>query len=135
METCPSLACLLKRFIFLALAGCALLLFAKAILAILVMLVAFAIIGLLVWLPLHTLFFGRHNAWRIICEQMKLWRRPLEITLKVTGSQFRAAMGRWFSGLLEVVSGAVVAILVAGAANAPASAAFCACARATHMAP
>jgi len=74
METCL-LTGWLKRLTGFVAAGFAVIVLAGPLLGILVTLTTFALVGFLLWLPLHTVFFGPCSAWRSTCEGSKRWRQ------------------------------------------------------------
>src|SRR2546430_13817991 len=124
METCPILTGLLKRLAGFTVAGFAVVILAGPILSALVTLGVFALIAFLLWLPLHTAFFGPHSAWRSTCEGSKQWRRRMAACVRSADGRCHAfgtrvmEFVRWVWPPLkrmsvEGFSGAAVAILVA----------------------
>jgi hypothetical protein len=75
MDSCLSLTCWLKRLAGFGLAGAGFVLFAGPILTAVLTIAVMALVGFLMWLPLHTAFVGPCSTWRNACEGGKRWRR------------------------------------------------------------
>ena len=67
MESCAILLGCVKRLTWFTVAALAIVVLAGPILGIVVTLGVFALIGFLLWLPLHTVFCGPHSSWRSTC--------------------------------------------------------------------
>jgi hypothetical protein len=137
MESCVSLTCVVKRLTYLALAGLGVVVLAGPILTVAALVGTFALIGFLVWLPLHTVFVGPQSTWKNACDGSRRWGRRVGGCCGMVGRNCRCvgtkvvemAEGWWplvGGAIREGLGGALVGILVvvlAGLHEAPAVAA------------
>jgi hypothetical protein len=129
MESCAWRASFIKRLAGFTLAGGVVVVFAKPIFLALLAATACAVIGFLAWLPAHTVFVGRHSAWRRACDrgrhwpgQLAVWCQPLDHGCRAGLRRVCEAGRRWLpvvgAVLLESVSGAVLGGLVSAVGGA-----------------
>ena len=137
MESCAILLGCVKRLTGFTVAALAIVVLAGPILGIVVTLGVFALIGFLLWLPLHTVFCGPHSSWRSTCEGAKKWRRHMAACVRSTDDRCHAFgvrvadFVRWCWPRVrrvgvEAFCGAAVGVLIVvltGAQEAPAVAA------------
>ncbi|MCI0458736.1 MAG: hypothetical protein L0Z62_17395 [Gemmataceae bacterium] len=130
MESKPTLAELARKVCAFALFGFLAITLAGPILAVLFTLLTFALIGFLLWLPLHALLRRREGGWREGVQHARCFgQRGLYAlggvwvgTLRVGREMQDALRGTAsFVGavLLEALSGALVGVLVAAACWPP----------------
>jgi hypothetical protein len=124
MELSLSVSRVLRRLIFLAVGGAFVLLFAGPILAVLLTVAALAVVGFLVWLPLHTALFGLHGVWRALYDHARCCRDRVRAPVKNIRNRCRATVGRVVAvvarcltatrqAALEIFCGAAVGLLAA----------------------
>jgi hypothetical protein len=112
----------LRRFFCCTAAGAGVVIFAKPLVLMAVVVGVCAAIGFLLWLPLRTVFAVGRNPWQKACGYGRRWLDPVRHKCRQTADIIRNLVERTtpvVSGLLlEGVSGAVVALVLAVAVGA-----------------
>jgi hypothetical protein len=128
MEYCPSFAKRLRRFGGFAAGGALVLLFLKPVLIVFLMVSACAAVGFVVWLPMHTVFFGRRATCHATWERSREWRHRAIAKLRAQRQRCEMVaqsvgdmLDRWarvvWAAFVEITSGTVTGILIGVALN------------------